>query len=62
MEIAYDHLSALAADELLYDDPDLLLVEEEGHANIAWGDTPPLLLQTGSVSPLPRLGEGGRIG
>jgi hypothetical protein len=38
MNFALDHLAASAADELLLDDPDLLLAEEDGNftADIRW--------------------------
>jgi len=41
MNLALDHLAAQSADELLLDDPDLLLAEEDGNAvlDIPWDKT-----------------------
>ena len=42
MNFAHDPLAATAADELLLENPDLLLFEEEGHAidDIRWESAP----------------------
>ena len=41
MNLAYDHLTALAADELLLDDPELLLAEaEDCITEIRWESAP----------------------
>jgi hypothetical protein len=41
MDLAYDHLAALAADELLLDDSELLLAEtEDCLTDIRWESAP----------------------
>jgi hypothetical protein len=41
MNLALNHLAAQSADELLLDDPDLLLAEEDGNSalDIPWDKT-----------------------